>query len=641
MTYRGQMNTLTIGNDTWGIADGSTIYELEQARTGYDETEYETVGDNIRESDQKILDEVESTYLTQEDAADTYAAQDGYYELLTSGAADNLTGRGDGVGAEYTYRTAGGDADIADGVARIESIKGNTLVWNQLAQARSGSIYGVTFVKNDDKSSGSYSGTASTTDNLWLAQFSAVTGHKYYYRCDFDDDNTYFIRSVSSANERNSGEGYIITYTFSNAVGYFLRPVEENAAYDVNFTAMFFDLTRMFGAGNEPATVEEFESLFPESYYPYDAGSLLNVNMEGVRTVGFNQWDEEWEVGGIVEDTGQNQAVGDRIRCKDYIPVFPSTEYYMEVPVGTAPVFFYDENKNYITPYYGSVGGVFTTPSNARYMRFRLGTNYGTAYNNDICINLSWSGYRNGEYEEYWQQEREIDAATYFPDGMKSAGSVYDELTATKAIQRVGVVDLGTLDWAYDVATTDHERFASNSINSLIKLGIDSNENANLKCATLITNTANQTYLHENNNAISANRLGQILVYASAYTDTATFKAAMSGVMLYYELATPIETDITPELSLTYKVSDFGTEEIMVDTTQDAPQTAPVPMQIVYGLNAVDTIRRLPVNYISHASFLQFLSAIESHFDVTITETYDSDNERYTYQIAENEGGEE
>jgi hypothetical protein len=122
-----------------------------------------------------------------------------------------------------------------------------------------------------------------------------------------------------------------------------------------------------------------------------------------------------------------------------------------------------------------------------------------------------------------------------------------------------------------------------------------------------------------------------------SYTDAATFKAAMDGVMFCYELAEPVETEITPELNLTYKVSDFGTEEIVVAAGE---QTAPVCMQIVYGLNAVDTIRRLPVEYISHKSFLQFISAIESHFNVTITETYDSDNERYNYSIATNESGE-
>jgi hypothetical protein len=32
---------------------------------------------------------------------------------------------------------------------------------------------------------------------------------------------------------------------------------------------------------------------------------------------------------------------------------------------------------------------------------------------------------------------------------MKSAGSVYDELTPTKAITRIGAVDLGSLTWYY------------------------------------------------------------------------------------------------------------------------------------------------------------------------------------------------
>jgi len=33
---------------------------------------------------------------------------------------------------------------------------------------------------------------------------------------------------------------------------------------------MFFDLTQMFGAGNEPSTVEDFKAMFPKDYYPFD-----------------------------------------------------------------------------------------------------------------------------------------------------------------------------------------------------------------------------------------------------------------------------------------------------------------------------------------------------------------------------------
>ena len=48
------------------------------------------------------------------------------------------------------------------------------------------------------------------------------------------------------------------------------------------------DLTLMFGAGNEPSTVEEFEALFPEAYYPYNAGELISNDAEAVESVGFN-----------------------------------------------------------------------------------------------------------------------------------------------------------------------------------------------------------------------------------------------------------------------------------------------------------------------------------------------------------------
>ena len=65
---------------------------------------------------------------------EAYALRDGYYEEMTVGAAENLTGKGTGVPAMFTRRTTGGDADVADGVATINKIKGSTLIWNQLIQ---------------------------------------------------------------------------------------------------------------------------------------------------------------------------------------------------------------------------------------------------------------------------------------------------------------------------------------------------------------------------------------------------------------------------------------------------------------------------------------------------------------------------
>lgn len=53
-----------------------------------------------------------------------------------------------------------------------------------------------------------------------------------------------------------------------------------------------------------------------------------------------------------------------------------------------------------------------------------------------ICIHFTWSGYRNGEYEDHWRRTLSLPVATYFPNGMMSVGSVRDELRADRAIQR-------------------------------------------------------------------------------------------------------------------------------------------------------------------------------------------------------------
>lgn len=61
--------------------------------------------------------------------------------------------------------------------------------------------------------------------------------------------------------------------------------------YITNYMAI--DLTQIFGAGNEPTTVEEFTALFPKDYYTYNAGvttcvSAVNVDPYGHYTISLN-----------------------------------------------------------------------------------------------------------------------------------------------------------------------------------------------------------------------------------------------------------------------------------------------------------------------------------------------------------------
>ena len=212
---------------------------------------------------------------------------------------------------------------------------------------------------------------------------------------------------------------------------------------------------------------------------------------------------------------------------------------------------------------------------------------YGVKYNNDICINLSHTGYRNGEYEPYKEFTRELDVIKkYFPDGMKSTGTAYDEITSTKAITRIGVVDLGELTW---ISQTVNERQYFHADINNIKIGSLA-EVSNIRVLKLLKVTSLNNVLNtaDFDNSIAVHNNGhRIYVRRTDNTDATSFKTAMSGVMLYYELAEPIEVEFDEVVDLTYNVYDFGTEKIIssVPTTQFRGD-------IIYQFNATDTIRQ-------------------------------------------------
>ena len=72
----------------------------------------------------------EKAVIGLQDKLDTKANTDGFYESMGVGTAVNLAGQIERTN-DMTYRTSGGEEDIATGTARIEKVSGNTVVWNQ------------------------------------------------------------------------------------------------------------------------------------------------------------------------------------------------------------------------------------------------------------------------------------------------------------------------------------------------------------------------------------------------------------------------------------------------------------------------------------------------------------------------------
>ena len=133
-----------------------------------------------------------------------------------------------------------------------------------------------------------------------------------------------------------------------------------------------------------------------------------------------------------------------------------------------------------------------------------------------------------------------------------SAGSVDNAVERTENgwqyVQRVESVDLGTLDWYTGKSGTSARRMISRYSPDGAKIPQSSSKIPNILCSKYALVTADDTWLCRNEGISLNNGNGAVLVYDSAFATVeslAAFKAHVTGVYLYYELATPITTDIT------------------------------------------------------------------------------------------------
>lgn len=120
---------------------------------------------------------------------------------------------------------------------------------------------------------------------------------------------------------------------------------------------------------------------------------------------GINVWDEELEIGGINNNTGQNNdSATSNMRSAHYVSVIPGEKYRIVCGAGTGGnLYWYDREKNFIRHISWAAGTVYTVPSNAAFARFITSTTYGTTYNHDISINypstdISYHAYTGTTY---------------------------------------------------------------------------------------------------------------------------------------------------------------------------------------------------------------------------------------------------
>ena len=149
------------------------------------------------------------------------------------------------------------------------------------------------------------------------------------------------------------------------------------------------------------------------------------------------------------------------------------------------------------------------------------------------------------------------DTAYPIPEAIKalpgygwSAGTArnYVDYENKRYVQCVGSVDLGTLTWMKTSSQSVGDYFyAPVSAIGFKRLGAFGITVHNILCSKYITVARNPNAFVDKTIVLDGDSIAvsQIQVKDTAYTDATAFKQAMSGVMLYYELANPIVTDIS------------------------------------------------------------------------------------------------
>lgn len=238
------------------------------------------------------------------------ANTEGDYPKISAGSAKNIN-KDINVVSSFIERTSGGDEEIANGLAKLSEVGGKSVLFNQLQKRTTSSLVkqenGVTFSTSQDGAQIiAVVAEGGVTDASWTyvsstspANISLIAGHKYLLKgCPKGG-------GVSSFGLTNAlydvgfdyGSGHIFTadnthlsfsYDFYFAIGtpegtYVAKP-------------QLFDLTLMFGAGNEPATTAEFDAWLASNfglkeYYPYTPNTVLNVTMNGIESTNRNLLD--------------------------------------------------------------------------------------------------------------------------------------------------------------------------------------------------------------------------------------------------------------------------------------------------------------------------------------------------------------
>lgn len=437
-------------------------------------------------------------------------------------------------------------------LASVKRIGGKTIVWNQLIENPENEK---TLACND-------------VDNYvvygWydLKGYKAIIGHTYLvsFECYMERTDTYFGVGVgnyfgcgklnNNSNTWSKIKKIVTTrsldysnifYIFYNAAPRVMEIGEEVKTRNVNV----FDLTKMFGSGNEPSTMEEFEAMFPDDYYSYNPGELLSACVSEVVEQGKNLLDVSNITDVDVDGKGS-------IRQGVIIPVVKGTYKTSALKA---------ENNIFVKRV---VGNNYATPADLSSKEVSLtfdtnGSIYIYATDGKIEGVQVEKGSVVTQYSPYHKNTYPVlEAVRQLPGYGWSVGGARNEVAYENKqyIQRVGRTEFnGDEQWYSWGYTVDGAQGLLVYVDSA-KVPTNNNNNNNILTSKYTVMEYTKVYIGDEGVGLGVyeNRPA-LLIRDSNYTNVTDWKHHLKeeNLTAYYELAEPIVTDISDLIGDTFQ----------------------------------------------------------------------------------------
>lgn len=175
----------------------------------------------------------------------------------------------------------------------------------------------------------------------------------------------------------------------------------------------------------------------------------------------------------------------------------------------------------------------------------------------------------------------------YFPEGLKSAGSAFDEIAPTKAVKRVSSARLIDFIWdKYTIASTGLTFFWGRIPGA--KQGLALCDKYPTRNELDIT-TESDCYITTGG---YIGEIAKIIIVDQSFASLEEFINARKDSIIQYALESPEETAYD-ELNLTEQVAEGGTEEAIIN---EGKTSTPLRADIVYPIDAYNTIKANKAN---------------------------------------------